>query len=364
VDLPTGGYVTTTRWGAFIVDLPEGHQRLMVSARGYAPAIEDVRVPGSISIALVPEAVIEGRMLQGTGTGGVAGAELILKGSDLRSGATGADGSFRFDMLRPGSYTLTARGAGWAVPAEKEIALDPGETKQVVLHAEPARSVSADIIVEETGEPCPKSYVVVGNLFTHAEERGGSDGRVTVHGLLPGRYSVRAHCLDWGTVTVPLVIVDRSLEGLRWSIPVGHRIRGTVLRPDATPVGGAMVFVHRLGRRGLPIGTSTITDARGRFELRGVGPGSHRVNAKVGEALTSSVVRVGRTSTASSSGRPAPATEPRPRSRAPSSRSTTRRSPARGCSSSRSRSTALRRHLVRSSPTGIVASRRPCPARG
>jgi hypothetical protein len=85
--------VSSDDQGAFIAELPRGIHFMNVFASGYAPANEQALVPGDLTIALLPEAVIEGRLVQGESEEGVPHASLLLLGTDLRAATSDVTGA-------------------------------------------------------------------------------------------------------------------------------------------------------------------------------------------------------------------------------------------------------------------------------
>ncbi|GLZ48628.1 hypothetical protein Acsp06_48130 [Actinomycetospora sp. NBRC 106375] len=122
-------------------DLTEGTYTLTAAAPRLAPVAETVRVPGeghvTHDVALATRTQLSGTVRSAGAGRPVAEALATLVSEDghvVGSRVTGEDGSFRFDDVAHGIYTITASGYA---PVASEIEIGPGHPSDVVLSLMP-----------------------------------------------------------------------------------------------------------------------------------------------------------------------------------------------------------------------------------
>lgn len=140
-----GTVVAVTRSGPDgtyrFADLTEGTYTLTAAAARLAPVAETVRVPaeGHVThdVALATRTRLHGTVRSAGAGRPVAEALATLVSEDghvVGSRVTGEDGSFRFDDVPHGVYTITASGYA---PVASEIEIGPGHPSDVVLNLVP-----------------------------------------------------------------------------------------------------------------------------------------------------------------------------------------------------------------------------------
>ena len=140
-----GTVVAVTRSGADggyrFSDLTEGTYTLTAAAPRLAPVAETVRIPteGHVThdVALATRTQLSGTVRSAGAGRPVAEALATLVSEDghvVGSRVTGEDGSFRFDDVAHGIYTITASGYA---PVASEIEIGPGHPSDVVLSLVP-----------------------------------------------------------------------------------------------------------------------------------------------------------------------------------------------------------------------------------
>jgi carboxypeptidase family protein len=140
-----GTVVAVTRSGSDggyrFSDLTEGTYTLTAAAPRLAPVAETVRVPGeghvTHDVALATRTQLSGTVRSAGAGRPVAEALATLVSEDghvVGSRVTGEDGSFRFDDVAHGVYTITASGYA---PVASEIEIGPGHPSDVVLSLVP-----------------------------------------------------------------------------------------------------------------------------------------------------------------------------------------------------------------------------------
>ncbi|WP_438035589.1 carboxypeptidase regulatory-like domain-containing protein [Sorangium sp. So ce204] len=278
--------------GSFSAWTEEGYCLARATADGYAEGSQHGMAPGPpLEISMTPGSVIEGRVVEAGSGAPIAGAT-VRPGMDQRWGpgevkpvSSDAEGRFRIPGLPPGRYKPTARAAGGYGQTRASVVLGIGQTaSEVVIEMHPASSVAGRVEVAPGGGPCAS-----GSVTLFHEGSGwlptvlGADGSARFEGVLPGSYQVMVLCQDHASEPAyPAVEVgEADVEGLVWTVRAGLSLRGRVVDREDKPVR-AMVHASPTDIGGMqpmhpgPVGQS---DDDGRFVLRGLLPGKHRVMA-------------------------------------------------------------------------------------
>ncbi len=121
--------------GAFRIQVPEGRYSVVAEAMDYAPTV--LKTPLTIAahpmegleIRLEPRSRLSGRLL-GLHPGEVATFVSATAGSLSRNGQVSADGTYRFDNLSPGEWSVSANidMEGGSVQRYDRVKLEPGQT--------------------------------------------------------------------------------------------------------------------------------------------------------------------------------------------------------------------------------------------
>jgi Carboxypeptidase regulatory-like domain len=229
----------------------------------------------------------EGRVTGPDGTP-VEGALVIVKATDRQSPPasvhTDADGRFRIAVTRAVPHRLRVEAHGLA-PAVIEGVV-PGKPREIAL----AKGSAIDGVVRDgtTNELVAGARVlavanqdVIGLPWDPSagrpQARSDAKGRFRIEGLAHGFYSVSASAVGHG-------------QGARARVPSGAHlklflfpsagIQGTVWDPDGRPLSGAIVSAEPERIREGPSALQVVSDARGRFEILGLGEGPHRLIAR------------------------------------------------------------------------------------
>ena len=229
---------------------------------------------------------IAGRVVDANGRG-IEGALLAAERRDgSRSAATEAvskgDGSFSLDALEVGPYDVSATADGLAKSVANGVRT--GE-RQLVLRLVRGGRLRGIVRERATGRPIV-GFSIVFWLMRGAFERAAPqvrtffapDGRFEIEQLPPGDYSVTALAEGWPSAEERrVVLAGGATEDVVLDLASGGRVFGTV-RDTATgnPLSGAQVALEStIGDQpsAVPLLTSSASDDRGAFELRGVGAG-------------------------------------------------------------------------------------------
>jgi hypothetical protein len=272
-----GASVISDAEGRYSLCLPRAQGTVDVSAEGYGTANAPWRVglgvphPTTQDFFLTPAATVVGQVEAQDGqpvTGAVVTAHV---GEVIHHGATDALGQFRISDVQGGRVWFEARAEGLRTLSRPSVAVDAGETTEsIVIHMAPALAVRGRVV--GSGRGVPGVVVLARSAQDSQEAVTQANGEFTIAGLGPGvirialaDYSARDH--------LELQLVDRDVGGILVEMQHTGRIRGRVTRAGE-PVAGASIDVDSNEDR-----QSGRTDARGEYEVIGLGPGEYAVKA-------------------------------------------------------------------------------------
>ncbi len=270
--------------------------RVRASADGYVSAQQLLFRPtgDAVELALFPEAVIEGRVVDAQTGAGLADVVVdAQRGRNSRPHTTRTDqrGRFRLSALSPGRYKPRVRDGAWLGHAEGAVAVELGETtSNVVIEAHAARQISGRALGDHQ-VPCTGRVTVRDASGEVANsQRPNALGEVRIGGLMPGEYTVVVSCtMQWeGAPGEEFVVdlIDADVEDAQWEAHEarhGERtLRGAVVGPDGEPVPFAEIEIVLDGglEDGGLLAPMTVTDREGRFVIEHLPPGEYNVSAK------------------------------------------------------------------------------------
>ena len=173
------------------------------------------RTDVDFALQLVPTARVEGALTMPDGSPASAAAQVTLVASGaaafagsafdgVKTTRPGADGTFAFGGVAPGTYTLLARLAAPVVLWASTQVSVAGETiSGVILPLQPALSIAGQIRIEGSGARPPVSLSAI-RITAEPAQSGGdvtiapapvnadADGRFVVRGIIPGNYRLVA----------------------------------------------------------------------------------------------------------------------------------------------------------------------------
>ncbi len=228
--------------------------------------------------------------------------------SETTMGRTLDDGTFRFERLRPGTYTVTAmlEDLSSATGSDDEqdfstffekmrfatVAINDGEEAHVVLGEPPADPVTVTGKITHAGDPVNGGIVNFlpdgGEGLQAMKMTDVKEGRYETRLDKPGRYLVSVQVLDEsGTQQNSVEFTERIPEAeshvLDLELPLG-RISGQVLGPEGDPLEGARVTLSHDG--GIAMGSflggqyaELRSDTGGHYSFDYVRPGTYSVAA-------------------------------------------------------------------------------------
>ncbi|MBX3162167.1 MAG: carboxypeptidase regulatory-like domain-containing protein [Deltaproteobacteria bacterium] len=227
-----------------------GTRYLSAYADGYASASTVDRAPADVRIVMTPEATLAGTVVDGGTRKPVEGARVLLEPSggeldnEVQSTFTDARGEFRFRGLVPGRVVATAYADHAFGRTAGSILVGLAQrVAGVEIEAWPASRVEAHVSVAGGGR-CRRVLAYLGPYPMHLD-----GDRLVADGVLPGTYAPQVWCDERPPVEQAEVRVAGDVTGLRWEVPRGGSVRGTVRLRDGTPVAGARIWLVQSATR-------------------------------------------------------------------------------------------------------------------
>ena len=274
--------VETDAQGRFTLWTRPGRIDLSASADGY---VEGPRyrtypprsfAPGNYEIVLTPEGSMSGTVIDVRTGKPVANATVE---TESESEVTDDDGRFRFAHLRPGRYALMAYAdAGYGLSNGSVLVGMAQQVDGVVVELHPAYRASGRV-VQPDGKPCLAAELSFERDDHTFVAHRDPDGTLRIGGLLPGTYEVSTDCPGFATPNdnAPVVVVDRDVTNVTWSVSVAAELSGRVTTRSGAPVEGAEVSI--LG------GPDEMTDSDGTYRVSGITPGELEIYIFTSEGI-------------------------------------------------------------------------------
>ncbi|MFB1482839.1 carboxypeptidase regulatory-like domain-containing protein [Corallococcus sp. RDP092CA] len=294
---------------ALLEGVPAGRHVLKVSARGFAPAwqvtqvAEAADVAQKVSVALRGGAAVSGSVVDARGQP-VAGVVVTpVPEASFSSGAlttaradgveTDAKGAWRFEHLGAGPYQFVASGPKVAPGTSTTVRLDGVSEQTGITLTLPDSARFGGRVEDARGQPV--AYAVVRVALDEGARRtlarqttADAKGVFEMEGLPPRRVAVVAR---HERAASPTRFVDLSQEASRQEpvvlvLSAAEVLRGRVESSEGQPVGEAVVMAELTGGRMRGRAEQTLrgpflatADAGGRFEVRGLLPGTYLLRA-------------------------------------------------------------------------------------
>jgi uncharacterized GH25 family protein len=296
---------------AAIAPVVPGGYLVVAWATGYAKEYQFTRVTGDrteVRLALRRGAAVSGHVVASDGKP-VADARVLYSGAsewgtqaDERRDAavTDAKGAFRVEGLPAGTFRFIASHKDFAPGSSAMVTLDGASERGGVEIALEAAATISGRVVDDAGKGLPSARVRVAvkasGMISAAPRQAYTDdtGAFSIGGL-PRKVLELVALHDSGSSD--LVDVDASgaaAKAVELKISVTGTIAGIVVDDKGEPIEGAQVSAgpNFRGNRGGGLSMSSwrlrgfpreLTDAGGRFTLRGLAAGSYMVSATRGD---------------------------------------------------------------------------------
>ncbi len=281
--------------------------------------------------------VVDSKSAQPLNGATVALRSLHGGGGEGNSAVTASDGAFSFAHVAPGRYRLVAshngyvdstgdRGASYGFRATGiSLSVAAGQDIDSVVVRLTPTGVITGRVTNERDEPMPGVLVQVMKATFRSGHKEFSDARTgftddrgeyRVWGLAPGRYYLKAtNPRVWergasaAQVYVPTFypgVLDASqtepvelhpgdeVGGINFSLAAFRavHVRGRVLASNGLPAKSADVTLSQLTGNGFT--AEADTDPTGKFDLRGVPPGTYQLVAQSSDSSESAHLLMGR----------------------------------------------------------------------
>lgn len=210
--------------------------------------------------------------------GALAGAKVTLGGKASRTATAGSDGTFHFEGLPAGSYTVTVPATGTHGSDSQTVDLVAGKRADPVRLTAPL--IRGGVAATVSGPVAPSAVTIFGGGLATPAPLTRSGASYTASDLLPGTYTVVAEAprgyAASGPATVTVAPKATATAALSIS-PLDGSVTGRIVDGAGAPVAGASVaLVAKDGTR-----TQLPVRADGTFSSTAVKPGDYTVSATV-----------------------------------------------------------------------------------
>ena len=271
--------------GAYSLCLPRGDSEVTYGADGYGSVLLTIDAQGAAQqdVVLVPEAVLTGRVVDEADRA-VADAQVrvfpAVWARDRGAGGTavtGPDGRFRIAKLIPSRYRARASSDGGVTEIVEVLAEVGDDNAELTLRLAPHARVRGTVV--SGGKPIAGAQVFAFQTSPPASSETAisqTDGTFVLERVPVGELSFSA--APYRVVTPSRLVLAKAADrdGVVIEVEKLGTIRGRVTRLG-NPVAGARIS-------GVPTvwsGDARFwSDASGRFEIRGVMPGTHDIGAQ------------------------------------------------------------------------------------
>lgn len=277
--------------GAFSLWMAPGQAQVTATADGYAAASESGRAPGVFDLLLTPESSLSGIVVDARTGSPIEGAKVNVSPAEWRYGEGGgtertdAQGKFRVTRLTPGRYTAVARTEhGYGITEGSTLVGLGQEVEGVVIKLFPAAKIVGKVMI--AGD---KPTVCIEGWASFRDDardrqvwaRQDPDGTLTAEGVLPGTYKVEPWCEGYQARDKydPIVVADKDITGLEWTVDPGATIKGKVLTRRGEPIEDASVNGRTVGgaARAKSDWSGGTSERDGGYELKGLRTASYKL---------------------------------------------------------------------------------------
>jgi len=254
--------------------LAPGTFRISVSREGlFASSVSVAAGAADLRIVMVKAGELRG-VVRANGQL-VSGAQINaqVEGATNSWEQTGADGRFTLGRLPPGQpFKLTIRHNDYKTLVVEGAAASASEQ---AFDLEVGRVVEG-IVVDGGGRPVAGANVQISPPWRAATT--GADGRFRVGGFENVELTVRLLESGRGYIQGDAIQLPPDQNSVRIIAVEGKTIAGTVLGPDDKPV--TAVSLEALDAAGKVVASTWVSDPNGKFEMRGVPPGTYKLRAR------------------------------------------------------------------------------------
>lgn len=285
----------TTASGSFIItDVYPGTYLVEISKEGYEDAyISEISVEGA-KVTTIPTTSLQviGGSLSGSvsinGKPDLSGISILAENNEGKTffAITNSAGTFSWDKVSPGTYTISASYAGYKTSSVTDVVVTIGGTVDNIIVPELEKatySITGKILLEGMESGFEGTSILIKNsstLESVANTVTGTDGTFTVSDIQPGEYVLTithsGYLTNNGTIvlvgTSPISVIDDIVL-----INAAGMVSGTVKMESAAENAGITILT--ISTTDSKKTYSTVTDSNGYYSIGGVTPGSYKVQA-------------------------------------------------------------------------------------
>jgi len=281
--------------GRFQLDVAPGEHEIVARAAGYSEQQLPALAPSEgLAFVLAAGSSIVGRVVEQDSRTPVADLGVSVwsvadgLGIAARSARTRADGTFVFDDLAPGAYSLQAISERFRSD-ERRVPLGLSEVSEPIeLVVRQATQVAGSVLIE--GVPCTRGWVELKGAI-ETQMPVDAQGHFAFDGVPKGHYEVTPSCEGALSQTEPLEVGSDRLTRV-WKLSRGLQVTGAVSTPAGKPAPGVLVEVYPIGEAADRAGTRCTTDDRGEFACSGLAAGAYECTVAPGVPARSDSIRV------------------------------------------------------------------------
>jgi hypothetical protein len=270
--------------GRFLVtNAPARVRSMAVRAPGFA---DQVSAGLRTSWTLERGGTVEGRVIAEDGS---SVSDATVQVGD-RQASTDARGQFSLVTLGSGDAILIARTPSGRVGSTRVVVAE-GMVRTITIRVRQSAVISGIVSDQVTGRAVAgaRIHIYQGTAFTLSPTSvsfttaSDRNGRFAVSGLLPGLYTVETIRLGYNRLVRPeLHLIAGPNEAVAIALPPEARLAGRVVDERGQPIAGATISavhpspleqVARMLRSGRTQNETAMSDASGRFILRGLAAG-------------------------------------------------------------------------------------------
>jgi len=234
----------------------------------------------NLSIAVA--GFVAGTVFQTDGVTPIPGAAVGLSqaGNIILSTVTDQQGHYSFVIVAAGTYQIEAAADGRAFAPIAGVAVSGGANLTGRNLTAGNDQISGVVNDSATGRPIQDATVTILRadsglgLIVAATLTTASDGSYSMTGAVPGPYRIMAGADGRATSAQNVIVTHGAVASATFNLAAGGSISGTVTETGSgLPLAGAALVLS--SNDDPQIAEAVLTDASGRYDLRGFPPGNY-----------------------------------------------------------------------------------------
>ena len=263
---PVAGSVMTDATGNYrFVDLPAGNYMVTPYRSGYTFSVSAASVALNMNVTgqnfTVLTYKISGHVYATAAGAPLSGVKLVLSGNITESVISAADGSFAFDDLMNGTFTVTPTRSGYSfAPLSMNVVISGADQNNVAFFR--AVTLSGRVKAKKGSMVFPNVSVTLSGASS-AETVTDRNGYYQFTELVPGRYTITPRKLSFvfSPATKSVTLTSKNISS-DFSVINSYSLSGTVKNTAGSALSGVSLAVT-----GCDITATAVTDRRGNFKV-------------------------------------------------------------------------------------------------